>query len=180
MRQHKRTYSAKAPGSADAAVGRNVGTYRRAREMTQKALAARLGVSTQQVQKYESATNRIGSGRLLQIAEVLGVPVEQLFDGTRAAQWALLTATSDCAAPVPAFPPQAGPLPVSRPGHSPVRGRNGEGGGSRRDWSPAASLPTPAALPAGRQSLRLLRAFSRIEDPAARRLIVTLAEKMAR
>jgi transcriptional regulator with XRE-family HTH domain len=180
LRQRKRTLSAKAPGAADAAVGRNVGVYRRAREMTQKALAARLGVSTQQVQKYESGTNRIGSGRLLRIAEVLGVPVEQLFDGTRAAQWALLTATSDCAAPVPASPPQAGPSSVSRPGHSPVRGRNGEGGGSRSGWSPAAPLPTAAELLADAQSLRLARAFARVVERAARRLFVALVEKMAR
>jgi transcriptional regulator with XRE-family HTH domain len=44
-------------------------------------LAKPLGVTYQQVQKYESGTSRIGAGRLQQIAEVLQVPVSFFFDG---------------------------------------------------------------------------------------------------
>jgi transcriptional regulator with XRE-family HTH domain len=44
-------------------------------------LAAAAGVSFQQVQKYESAENRISPGRLYQFARALGVPVDWFFDG---------------------------------------------------------------------------------------------------
>lgn len=47
--------------------------------MSQGDLASRIGVTFQQVQKYEKGTNRIGAGRLPQIAEILGVPVGALF-----------------------------------------------------------------------------------------------------
>ena len=50
--------------------------------MSQSDLAGRLGVSFQQVQKYEKGTNRVGAGRLPQIAEIFGVPIGALFDGT--------------------------------------------------------------------------------------------------
>ena len=47
----------------------------------QAALGPGLGVTFSQVQKYEKGTNRIGAGRLSQIARVLDVPVAKLFDG---------------------------------------------------------------------------------------------------
>jgi transcriptional regulator with XRE-family HTH domain len=50
--------------------------------MSQGDLAARIGVSFQQVQKYEKGTNRVGAGRLPQIAEIFGVPIGALFKGT--------------------------------------------------------------------------------------------------
>jgi transcriptional regulator with XRE-family HTH domain len=50
--------------------------------MSQVDLAGQLGVSFQQVQKYEKGTNRVGAGRLPQIAEIFGVPIGALFKGT--------------------------------------------------------------------------------------------------
>jgi transcriptional regulator with XRE-family HTH domain len=50
--------------------------------MSQAELAKRLGVSFQQVQKYEKGTNRVGAGRLPQIAEIFGVPIGALFKET--------------------------------------------------------------------------------------------------
>jgi len=52
--------------------------------MSQGALGRRLGVSFQQIQKYENGTNRIGAGRLAQIAVALDVPMEALLQGVRA------------------------------------------------------------------------------------------------
>ena len=49
--------------------------------MTQSALGDKIGVSFQQVQKYEKGLNRIGAGRLIQIGRVLRVPVISLFEG---------------------------------------------------------------------------------------------------
>jgi transcriptional regulator with XRE-family HTH domain len=50
--------------------------------MSQTQLGNRLGVSFQQVQKYETGGNRIATGRLVKTAATLGVPVSALFEGT--------------------------------------------------------------------------------------------------
>jgi transcriptional regulator with XRE-family HTH domain len=47
--------------------------------MTQMTLAKKLGVSFQQLQKYEKGTNRIGSGRLQRAAAALGLPITAFF-----------------------------------------------------------------------------------------------------
>ena len=76
--------NAKPPKNAtdiDAAVGRNLRIRRMAKGFSQSQLARGLGVTFQQVQKYEKGTNRIGSGRLLRIAQILEIPVSALFDG---------------------------------------------------------------------------------------------------
>jgi transcriptional regulator with XRE-family HTH domain len=54
---------------------------RTARGMSQAQLASRLGVTFQQLQKYEVGANRIGTGRLVKVATVLGIPIATLFDG---------------------------------------------------------------------------------------------------
>jgi transcriptional regulator with XRE-family HTH domain len=50
--------------------------------MSQTKLAEAIGITFQQVQKYENGTNRISASRLQQIANVLQVPVTFLFEGT--------------------------------------------------------------------------------------------------
>ena len=73
------------PKGAAEVIDRHVGNkVRRRREligMSQDQLADHLGLSFQQIQKYENGTNRISAGRLLQIADFLGISVESLFDG---------------------------------------------------------------------------------------------------
>jgi transcriptional regulator with XRE-family HTH domain len=76
---------AKRPSSIDIAVGRNVRIWRMAKGLSQAQLAHRLGVTFQQVQKYEVGANRIGTGRLVKLAAILGVPIAALFDGTEGA-----------------------------------------------------------------------------------------------
>jgi len=49
--------------------------------MSQEKLGERLGLTFQQVQKYEKGTNRIGASRLQQISEILEVPVSFFFEG---------------------------------------------------------------------------------------------------
>jgi transcriptional regulator with XRE-family HTH domain len=51
------------------------------RGLTQEGLGEKLGVTFQQIQKYEKGTNRVGSGRLYQIASLLEVPVTAFFEG---------------------------------------------------------------------------------------------------
>ena len=66
----------------DAVVGRNVRIYRLKKKMSQTDLGNSLGVTFQQVQKYEKGTNRVGSGRLMQIARILDVPITAFFEGS--------------------------------------------------------------------------------------------------
>jgi len=65
--------------SRDIDVGRRVRVLRLQRRLSQTDLANHLGVSFQQVQKYENGTNRISAGRLEQIAELFKIPVATLF-----------------------------------------------------------------------------------------------------
>lgn len=70
--------------SRDIEVGRRVRVLRLQRRLSQTDLANHLGVSFQQVQKYENGTNRISAGRLEQIAELFKIPVATLFSQTGA------------------------------------------------------------------------------------------------
>ena len=68
----------------DAEVGRRVRSRRLECRLSQTELADRIGVTFQQVQKYEKGVNRIGAGRLQQIAEIFEVPVSAFFAVTPA------------------------------------------------------------------------------------------------
>ena len=63
----------------DVRVGGRIRAYRRSLGMSQTALGNKVGVTFQQIQKYENGINRIGSGRLSNIAAALGVGVAALF-----------------------------------------------------------------------------------------------------
>ena len=71
--------SAKVPNPIDAYVGSRVRMRRLMLGMSQERLAEQIGVTFQQVQKYEKGTNRIGASRLQAIAGVLAVPVAFFF-----------------------------------------------------------------------------------------------------
>src|SRR5690349_15848452 len=73
--------SVKRPDPVDVEVGHRIRIERLSRGLSQTALANELGVTFQQVQKYEKGVNRVGAGRLTKIAEVLGVPVGTFFAG---------------------------------------------------------------------------------------------------
>ena len=72
------------PQSLDKVVGRNIRVHRLAKGMSQTDLATELGITFQQIQKYEKGTNRVGSGRLFEISVILGVSVLTLFEGGKA------------------------------------------------------------------------------------------------
>jgi transcriptional regulator with XRE-family HTH domain len=71
----------KAPNPIDKHVGSRVRMRRMMLSMSQEKLGDALGLTFQQVQKYEKGTNRIGASRLQQIAQILQVPVSFFFDG---------------------------------------------------------------------------------------------------
>jgi transcriptional regulator with XRE-family HTH domain len=70
--------SVKSPDNIDVEVGQRIRIQRNALGFSQTELADELGVTFQQVQKYEKGKNRIGAGRLTRIASVLQVPVTTL------------------------------------------------------------------------------------------------------
>ncbi len=97
----------------DVHVGARIGLRRSALGLSQSALAQQLGVSFQQVQKYETGQNRISASRLHRAATVLGTSVETFFppvetarggadDGWEAMRF--ITATADGRAVATSFP----------------------------------------------------------------------------
>src|ERR1700744_4772108 len=65
----------------DAQVGNRVRIRRMLIGMSQEKLGDLLGLTFQQVQKYEKGVNRIGAGRLYEISRILGVPIDFFYDG---------------------------------------------------------------------------------------------------
>jgi transcriptional regulator with XRE-family HTH domain len=71
----------KAPDPVDKYVGSRVRMRRIMLGMSQEKLGEALGLTFQQVQKYEKGTNRVGASRIQQISDILQVPVSFLFEG---------------------------------------------------------------------------------------------------
>jgi transcriptional regulator with XRE-family HTH domain len=71
----------KDPNPIDKHVGSRVRMRRMMLSMSQEKLGGALGLTFQQVQKYEKGTNRIGASRLQQISHILQVPVAFFFEG---------------------------------------------------------------------------------------------------
>ena len=118
----------KQPDPRDLEVARRVRARRLELRMSQETLAGHLGLTFQQVQKYEKGANRIGAGRLQRIAEILKMDVSGFFPRS--------------------------------------------GGATEPSASLFELVETSAAL-------RLLRAYSRIPNPALKRALTVLAEEIA-
>lgn len=73
--------SSKVPNPVDKHVGSRIRMRRIMLGMSQEKLGEALGLTFQQIQKYEKGTNRVGASRLSQIADILQVPVSFLFEG---------------------------------------------------------------------------------------------------
>ncbi|HWK87956.1 MAG TPA: helix-turn-helix transcriptional regulator [Xanthobacteraceae bacterium] len=71
----------KAPNPIDKHVGSRVRMRRMMIGMSQEKLGEKLGITFQQIQKYEKGTNRVGASRLQQIATALSVPPSFFFEG---------------------------------------------------------------------------------------------------
>ena len=74
----------KAPNPIDKHVGSRVRMRRMMLGMSQEKLGDALGLTFQQVQKYEKGVNRIGAGRLFEVARILNVPVDFFYEGLNA------------------------------------------------------------------------------------------------
>jgi transcriptional regulator with XRE-family HTH domain len=113
--------------------------------MSQEKLGDALGLTFQQVQKYERGVNRIGASRLFDLARVLDVPIGFFFDD---------------------LPPEMG-------GNIAVRSRSTFYG-----FSEAQNGVEDDSMNK-RETLELVRAYSRITDPAVRKRVVDLIKSLA-
>jgi transcriptional regulator with XRE-family HTH domain len=118
----------------DTEIGKRIRALRLERGLSQTELGNLLGVTFQQIQKYEKGANRVAAGRLQRVAESLDVPITFFYSGS----------------------------PSDSDGTS-VNDTVDVGLGF---------LETAGAV-------RLVRAFSRIQDPEMRRALVELTEKIA-
>lgn len=75
------TQTAKKPNATDIYVGNRVRLARGMHHISQEKLGNALGITFQQIQKYEKGTNRIGASRLIAISKALKLPVSFFFEG---------------------------------------------------------------------------------------------------
>jgi transcriptional regulator with XRE-family HTH domain len=144
------------PHPTDVQVGRRLRQRRTLLGMSQGRLGGLLGITYQQIQKYERGANRIGSSRLHDIARILGVPVAYFFDGAGLSdRQPIQSLGSGLAEGSSAFVPQT-------PDVSPPQ----------REVDPRDDLGS-------RETLELVRAFNRIGDPLVRRRLLDLARSLA-
>ena len=128
------------PNPIDIHVGKRVRLRRTLLGMSQEKLGEALGLTFQQVQKYERGTNRIGSSRLYNLSQILGVPVSFFFDEL----------------------------------HPEVA----ESGAPTGDGKLSRSVE-PDQL-AKRETLEMVRAYYRIENPQVRKRVFELIKSLAR
>jgi transcriptional regulator with XRE-family HTH domain len=76
----------KSPSAVDRYIGARVRARRVQIGVSQERLGDALGITFQQIQKYEKGANRMGASRLQQAATALGVPVSHFYDGAPDAQ----------------------------------------------------------------------------------------------
>jgi transcriptional regulator with XRE-family HTH domain len=139
------------PNPIDVHVGSRVRFRRMLLGMSQEKLAEKLGLTFQQIQKYEKGINRIGASRLFDLAQVLSVPVQFFYEEVP-------VNGADVSAILP-------------PGFA--ENGNGSGGGSNGAENSIVEFLK------SRDGLELNKAFVRIQDVKARRAIVDLVRSLA-
>lgn len=82
MTRRTRKRSDRSATATDIVVGANVRRLRVEADLTLTDLCAALGISHQQLQKYETGANRISAGMLYELARFFALPVDALFDGS--------------------------------------------------------------------------------------------------
>lgn len=128
--------------SVDSHVGQKLRQFRSLAGLSQERLAGALGVTFQQVQKYERGLNRIASNRLFQLGQILNVPVTAFFEG--------YVLSDD------------------------------DGGLSQATGLAEAETPAyEVDVMQRKETLDLVRAYYRIQDPIIRKKLLELARSMA-
>jgi len=83
MSKHTRKKTGREPNRVDKLVGANLCDFRKSNKMSQTALGTKVGVTYQQIQKYERGENRIGASRLWAFCEVLHKSPSDFFEGVQ-------------------------------------------------------------------------------------------------
>ncbi|ALJ34058.1 XRE family transcriptional regulator [Azospirillum brasilense] len=133
------------PNPIDVHVGSRVRLRRTLLGMSQEKLGEAIGLTFQQVQKYERGANRIGASRLFDLSRVLDVPVSFFFDD---------------------MPAEAAAAPVD----------DEEGNAAGFEERSGGYEPDPMAK---RETLELVRAYYRINDPSVRKRLFELTKAVA-
>lgn len=136
----------------DAHVGSRVRLRRTMMGLSQEQLGDALGVTFQQVQKYERGTNRVGASRLFDLSRVLDVPISFFFDD---------------------LPPPLSETYGSRTAAT-VAAPRSHGFAEQPDDFEAEDDAVSR-----RETLELVRAFYRIPDPAVRKRVLDLIKTLA-
>ena len=137
----------------DAHVGTRIRLRRTMMGMSQERLGEALGLTFQQVQKYERGVNRVGASRLFDLSRVLDVPISFFFD--------------DMPEPLAAaYGGQPGALGARR-SYGFADAQDSFGGGSATDEALSR-----------RETLELVRAYYRITDPAVRKRVFELIKSL--
>ena len=121
----------------DEHVGDRIRVHRMLLGMGQVKLGEALGLTFQQIQKYENGTNRVSASRLFQLAKIFNVPVSYFFEN----------------------------VPADSASHARRLSDDGKA--------------VPADMPTSRESLKLIRAYYGILDPALRETVLGLIEAIA-
>jgi transcriptional regulator with XRE-family HTH domain len=146
------------PNPIDVHVGKRLRLRRTLLGMSQERLGELLGLTFQQVQKYERGVNRIGSSRLFELGQILDVPVSFFFDD------------------MPRTETDAGHAALGLGGAGTTRAAAGlglaeEGAAFEHDLDDGLSLDR-------RETLELIRAYYRIADPAVRKRLFELTKAL--
>jgi transcriptional regulator with XRE-family HTH domain len=136
----------------DVHVGSRIRLRRTLMGLSQERLGEALGLTFQQVQKYERGINRVGASRLYDLSRALDVPISFFFD--------------DMA---------EGTLGAFSPGPSGLGARRSFGFADRQD---AITAPPDDSM-GRRETLELVRAYYRITDPAVRKRLFELVKSLA-
>lgn len=156
--------------------------------LSQEKLGEALGLTFQQIQKYERGANRVGASRLYDLAQVLDVPIGFFFDDMREPQEtgpsAPSSASQPFSGPPPTFSPAFGQFPAAQ---APVTGfaETQSAFGAPPPRAPVASPPRlfdlpvdEAALFSRRETVDLVRSYYRIPDTAVRKRMLDLIRSL--
>lgn len=143
----------KQPSSIDAHVGSRVRLRRMLIGMSQEKLGELLGLTFQQVQKYEKGANRIGASRLFDISTILGVPVSYFFDDV---------------------PDEVASQHRLQNGHGLGNGLNGLNG----HYKDLESGPHMMEFVSSAEGFQLIRAYTKITDPRVRKRVLDLVKSL--
>ncbi|EHH67879.1 helix-turn-helix domain-containing protein [Gluconobacter morbifer] len=160
-----------AAGPVDVHVGNRIRLRRTLLGLSQEKLGEALGLTFQQVQKYERGTNRVGASRLYDLARVLDVPIGFFFDDMQAAS-------------APATARSSALSSVSPPAGSGFAEAQSAFGGPAPKATPTMPRlfdlpPDEASLFSRRETVELVRAYYRIPDQAVRKRMLDLMRSLA-